>query len=88
MTISELERLDADYLTVRQVADCLYCDPRMIRVLAEQNPQRLGFPVQKHGPSFRFPRKTFIALVRGVRLSAPESRFPQPASTARKKVHR
>ncbi len=81
MTIAELERLDTEYLTIRQVADCLYCDPRMIRILADRNPGRLGFPVQKNGPGYRIPREPFLAWARGVRpAAAPESRPAAPES--------
>lgn len=61
MTLDEMRNLDADFLTVAQVAKCLHCDPQLVRDQAEREPKHLGFPICKIGHRYRIPRIGFIA---------------------------
>lgn len=65
MTLSEIEAMDCDFLTVQQVAGCIHCDPQLIRDQAEAEPKYLGFHITKIGHSFRIPRLGFIAWMKG-----------------------
>ena len=65
MTLSDLEKLDGNTLTVQQVAKFLGKDPQVIRDQAERDPKYLGFPICKAGHSYSIPRLGFIAWVKG-----------------------
>ena len=83
MTISDLEKMEAPFLTPRQVAGCLCCDPQLIRNMAENNPSGLGFTVQKSGAAFRISRIEFLNWIRGSHTqTAPQPPHPTPAQEA------
>lgn len=65
MTLSEIEKLDADFLTVAQVAGCLRCEPQLIRDEASKNPHYLGFPITKVGRAWKIPREGFLNWAKG-----------------------
>ena len=65
VTLAELEALDSNTLTVKQVAEYLGKDPQIIRDQAEREPKYLGFPICKAGHSYCIPRLGFIAWVTG-----------------------
>lgn len=65
MTLAEIERLDKDFLTVQEVAECIHCDAQLIRDEASKNPKFLGFPVSKIGHSFKIPRPGFVNWAHG-----------------------
>lgn len=60
MTITEMQDMTEDFLTVKQVATCLRCDPQLIRDQAERDIKFLGFPIAKIGHSIKIPRLGFI----------------------------
>ena len=66
MTLSELEQMTTNTLTVKQVAEFLQKDPQVIRDQAEREPRCLGFPICKAGHSYCIPRIGFIAWVKGL----------------------
>lgn len=66
MTLAQIETMDADFLTVAQVADCLKCAPQLIRDEASKSPKYLGFPVSKIGHSYRIPREGFLNWAKGM----------------------
>ena len=66
MTLAELESMECNTLTVRQVAEFLGKDPQIIRDQAEREPRFLGFPICKAGHSYCIPRIGFIAWVKGM----------------------
>lgn len=66
MTLAEIEKLDCDFLTVKQVAECLKCDPQLVRDEASKTPKYLGFPITKIGHSFRVPREGFLNWSKGL----------------------
>lgn len=65
MTLEEIKELNTDFLTVKQIADCLHMDPQLIRDQCEREIKWLGFPACRCGHSFRFPRLGFIAWATG-----------------------
>lgn len=65
MTLAELEAMDSNTLTVKQVAEFLGKDPQIIRDQAEREPKYLGFPICKAGHSYCIPRHGFIAWATG-----------------------
>lgn len=65
MTIAEIAKLDKDFLTVAEVAECMHMAPQLIRDQCERDIKWLGFPACRCGHSFRFPREGFIAWARG-----------------------
>lgn len=66
MTLEEIESMDRNVLTVRQVAEFLGKDPQVIRDQAERDPKYLGFPICKAGHSYCIPRIGFICWVKGL----------------------
>ena len=66
MTLSDLEAMDSNTLTVAQVAEFLGKDAQVIRDQAEREPKYLGFPICKAGRSYSIPRLGFIAWVKGM----------------------
>lgn len=65
MTIAEIEALNSNTLTVKQVSEFLGCAPQLIRDQATAEPRCLGFPISKIGHSWKIPRLGFIAWVKG-----------------------
>lgn len=65
MTLSEIEAMDCNMLTVKQVSEFIGCDPQLIRDEAGKNPKYLGFMISKIGHSYRIPREAFIAWAKG-----------------------
>ena len=65
MTLDELQRIDSNVLTVKQVAEFLRLDPQLIRDQAGEEPRYLGFPICKAGKSWKIPKLGFIAWVLG-----------------------
>ena len=66
MKLSEIEKLDRDFLSVQEVADCIHCEPQLIRDEAGKDPKYLGFPITKIGRSYRIPREGFISWAKGM----------------------
>ena len=66
MTLTELESMTCNTLTVKQVSEFLGKDPQVIRDQAEREPKFLGFPICKAGHSYTVPRLGFIAWVKGM----------------------
>ena len=66
MTLAEIEKLDRDFLTVQEIAECIHCSPQLIRDEAEKNPKYLGFPITKIGHSFKIPREGFVNWAKGM----------------------
>ena len=66
LTLEELETMDSNVLTVKQVAEFLGKDPQVIRDQAETEPKYLGFPICKAGHSWCIPRVGFITWVKGL----------------------
>lgn len=65
MTLADIESMDSNTLTVKQVAEFLGKDPQTIRDQAEREQKHLGFPICKAGHSYTIPRIGFINWVTG-----------------------
>lgn len=65
MTLADIEAMEGNTLTVKQVAEFLGKDPQVIRDQAEREPKYLGFPICKAGHSYCIPRLGFIAWATG-----------------------
>lgn len=66
MTLADLESMDRNTLTVKEVAEFLGKDPQVIRDQAEREPKFLGFPICRAGHSYCIPRIGFITWVKGM----------------------
>ena len=66
MTLADLESMDRNTLTVKEVAEFLGKDPQVIRDQAEREPKYLGFPICKAGHSYCIPREGFITWAKGL----------------------
>lgn len=66
MTLEEIESMDRNVLTVRQVAEFLGKDPQVIRDQAERDPKYLGFPICKAGHSYCIPKVGFVNWYKGM----------------------
>lgn len=65
MTLEEIKTSNALFLTPRDIAPVLECDPQKIRTQAHTDPAMLGFPVSVIGTRVKIPRKPFISFVEG-----------------------
>ena len=65
ITLDDIEQMDCNTLTVKQVADFLGKSPQVIRDQAEAEQNFLGFPICKAGHSYCVPRVGFINWVKG-----------------------
>lgn len=68
MTIEQIKSSDKPMLTAADVAEALGVDAHGIRVMAHEQPERLGFPVMvcgRNGRAVRIPRVAFLAWVEG-----------------------
>lgn len=64
MTISDLEAVEKDFLTAADIAPVLGIDPHDIRVQAQVDAGKLGFPVIVTGSRVRIPKEGFIYYCR------------------------
>lgn len=63
MTLNEIKASDKVMLTPADVAEALGVDPHGIRVMAHDQPEKLGFPVMicgRNGRAVRIPRVAFL----------------------------
>lgn len=63
MTLDEVKRCDAVFLSPADIAPILGCDPNWIRRAAHDAPELIGFPVCVMGTRTRIPRKPFLAFI-------------------------
>ena len=66
MTLADLEQIESNVLTVKQVAEFLGKDPQVIRDQADAEPKYLGFPICKAGHSYTIPKEGFLNWYRGM----------------------
>lgn len=63
MTLNEIKASDKVMLTPSDIAEALGVDAQGIRVMAHEQPERLGFPVVvcgRNGRAVRIPRVAFL----------------------------
>lgn len=65
MKLEEIKALECDFLSVKQVAECLHLSPQLIRDQSERDVRLLGFPICRAGHSFRIPKEGFVAWATG-----------------------
>ena len=65
MTLQELEQLETEVLTPKQVAPILGCQPYTINVAIKNGKNPFPFPVIMMGSRVRIPKMPFLKLMRG-----------------------
>lgn len=60
MNLQEMGITTKIWLTPADVAPILHCDPQCIRVQAQRDPSKLGYPVIVIGSRVRIPRIPFL----------------------------
>ena len=65
MTLQELEQLETEVLTPKQVAPILGCQPYTINVAVKNGKNPFPFPVIRMGTRVRIPKTPFIKAMRG-----------------------
>ena len=60
MTFGEIVASEKDFLTPADVADVLKCTPYTINLQAQEDSNKLGFPVCLTGRTVRIPRLGFV----------------------------
>lgn len=64
MCLSDLEKMDCDFLTPAQVAEVTGSGEHYIRIQAHEDPDALGYPVSVQGRKVKIPRLGFIFWVK------------------------
>lgn len=59
-TLEEIEALDKTMLVASDIARYLECDEALIRWQAQQEPEKLGFPVIVMGTRVKIPKEGFV----------------------------
>lgn len=65
MNLEEIKKSDREWLTPREVAKCLGCNPYAISQQAARDASQLGFPVIKIGQRVKIPKRAFIKFMEG-----------------------
>lgn len=60
MTITEMLQSTEPFLSPADVAEVLHCDPQSIRVQAQSDPSKLGYPIIVINRRIRIPRIPFL----------------------------
>lgn len=60
MTLAEIKMSDKIWLTAKDIAKIMKCDPGYIRYTAHVNPKKLGYEVDVVGSRVRINRKKFL----------------------------
>lgn len=76
MTLTDLEKNSSDFLDADEVASYLGCNPHCIRVQAQDEPDKLGFPVIVINRRVKIPRDAFVFYCRYGRPVLIESGQP------------
>ena len=63
MTLEEIKKSEAVFLSPAEVAPVIGCNPNWIRRAAHDSPGLIGFPVCVIGTRTRIPRKPFLAFI-------------------------
>ena len=65
MILSDIEKIQSDWLTPAQIAPYLNSDPQTIRMAARKRPELLGFPVTVIGSRVKIPKAPFVKYCKG-----------------------
>lgn len=60
MTIEDILQSTESFLSPADIADVLHCDPQSIRVQAQSDSSKLGYPVIVINRRIRIPRIPFL----------------------------
>ena len=63
--MNDLEQMTSDVISAAVVASVLGVHPQSIRVQAQKDPSKLGFPCIVVGTKLLIPRQPFINYVKG-----------------------
>ena len=64
-TLEDLESLDDEILTCKQISKILSANPATIHFQAMECPEKLGFPVIVMGSRVKIPRIPFLMFMKG-----------------------
>lgn len=70
-TLEDIEKLDKTMLVATDVAPYLGCDDGLIRLQAQDKPEKLGFPVVVMGTRVKIPKEGFIYYCRYGQATPP-----------------
>ena len=85
ITLNDLETLETEVLTPKQVAVILETNPQSIRVQAAECPEMLGFNVIRIGKTTLIPRQAFINFMKGINKGPTAGTAdPMPQTTGEK----
>ena len=65
MTLDELKNSNKNILTAAEIAPIVGADPNVIRYQAQEEPDKLGFPVIVMKSRVKIPRIPFIKFMEG-----------------------
>lgn len=65
MTLEEIKKLKKPFLTPREAAGVMNCDPYSITLMARERPDLLGFPVTVLRTRTKIPRVPFVKFWEG-----------------------
>ncbi|MEG0778796.1 MAG: hypothetical protein RSG55_08115 [Oscillospiraceae bacterium] len=68
MTIADIEKIDKNMLVATDIAPYLECNDGLIRLQAQNEPEKLGFPVIVMGTRVKIPKDGFIHYCRYGRM--------------------
>ena len=60
MTLEDLEKIDKNFLTPKDISKFLGCDQYTINLQAQADKEKLGFPVVVTASRVRIPKEGFI----------------------------
>lgn len=64
LTLSDIERMEDEFLKPSVIASVIGCSPQLIRDQAERDIKCMGFPISKIGHGFWIPREGFLNWAR------------------------
>ena len=64
--LDAIKQMEAPTITPAQAATVLGCNPHWIRLMARQQPEKLGFPVTVIRSRTKIPRVPFIRHIEGI----------------------
>lgn len=65
LTLADIKQMTKDIITPAEAAQVIGCDPQWIRLIAQDDPERLGFPAIIIRSRTRIPRLAFIKYMEG-----------------------
>jgi len=62
-TLKEIQDSEKEMLIPSDIAKIINVDPQWIRLVARENPEKLGFPVMIVGNRVKIPRRPFLSFM-------------------------